>query len=141
MLQNLSQQNLHQETVWNTTHPAITSPTQTRKKFGAVFDALVKFVGKSLNDYLLKGLDLLNSLVTVLLRFRNRKYFISADIKKTFHQIFVKQNERNCLRFLWRDNANLVIDKYKMNVHTFGKNDSPSIQNFSLKQCAKDQQK
>ena len=27
-----------------------------------------------------------------------------------------------------------------MNVHIFGKNDSPCIANFSLKQCAKDQQ-
>ena len=57
-----------------------------------------------------------------------------------FHQIFVKQNDGNYLRFLWRDNQNLVIDEYQMNVHTFGKNDSPCIANFSLKQCAKDQQ-
>ena len=27
-----------------------------------------------------------------------------------------------------------------MNVHIFSKNDSPCIANFSLKQCAKDQQ-
>ena len=57
-----------------------------------------------------------------------------------FRQIFVKQNERNYLRFLWRGNLSLAIDKYQMNVHIFGKNDSPCIANFSLKQCAKDQQ-
>ena len=57
-----------------------------------------------------------------------------------FHQIFVKQNDGNYLRFLWRDSQNLVIDEDQMNVHTFGKNDSPCIANFSLKQCAKDQQ-
>ena len=104
-----------------------------------VFDASAKFAGTSLNDYLLKRLDLLNSLVTILLRFRNRKYYISGDIEKMFHQIFVKQNDRNYLRFLWRDNQNLVMDEYQMNVHTFDKNDSPCIANFSLKQCAKDQ--
>ena len=45
------------------------------------------------------------------------------DIEKMFHQIFVKQNDRNYL-----------------NVHIFGKNDSPCIANFSLKQWAKGQQ-
>ena len=93
-----------------------------------------------MNDYLLKGADLLNSLVTVLLRLRNGKYSISADIEKMFLQIFVTQNERNYLRFLWRDNPSLAIDEYQMNVHIFGKNDTPCIANFSLKQCAKDQQ-
>ena len=93
-----------------------------------------------LQQNLLKGPNLLNSLVTILLRFRNGKYSISADIENMFHQIFVKQNDRNYLRFLWRDNPNLVIDEYQMNVHIFGKNNSPCIANLSLKQCAKDQQ-
>ena len=114
-------------------HHYVTNPNK-QKKFR------VAFAGTSLNDYLLKGLDLLNSLVTLLLRFRNGKYSISADIEKMFHQIFVKQNERNYLRFLWRDNPSLAISEYQMDVHTFGKNDSPCIANFSLKQCAKDQQ-
>ena len=87
---------------------------------------------------LLKGPDLLNNLVTVLLGFRNGKYSISADIEKMFHQIYVKPEERDCLRFLWRENPSLVIDEYQMNVHLFGKNDSPWIANFSLKQSAKD---
>ena len=90
-----------------------------------------------MDDHLLKRLDLLISLVTTLLRFRNEKCSISADIKKMFHQLFVKQNDRNYLRFLWRDNPNLVIDEYQINVHIFN---SPYIANFSLKQCAKDQQ-
>ena len=105
-------------------HHYVTNPNK-QNIFRVVFDALAKFAGASLNCYLLKGSDLLNSLVTVLLRFRNGKYSISADIEKMFHQIFVKQNERNYLRFLWRDNPSLAIDEYQMNVHIFGKNDSP----------------
>ena len=110
-------------------HHYVTNPNK-QNKFRVVFDASAKFAGTSLNDYLLKGPDLLNSLVTILLRFRNGKYSISANIEKMFHQIFVKQNDRNYLRFLWRDNPNLVIDEYQMNVHIFGKNDSPCITNF-----------
>lgn len=111
-----------------------------KPKFRVVFDATAKYAGKSLNDYLLKGPDLLNNLVTVLLMFRNGQYSMSADIEKMFHQIQVKTEERDCLRFLWRENPNLVIDEYQMNVHLFGKNDSPCIANFSLKKSAKDQQ-
>ena len=85
-----------------------------------VFDAAAKFAS-NLNDYLLKEPNLLNSLVTVLLRFRTGKCSISADIEKMFHQIFVKQDKRNYLKFLQTDNPNLVIDKYQMNTHIFGK--------------------
>ena len=65
-----------------------------QNKFRVVFDPSAKFTGTSLNDYLLKGPDLRNSLVTNLLRYRNGKYSISADIEKMFYQIFVKQNDR-----------------------------------------------
>ena len=110
-----------------------------QNKFRVVFDASAKFAGTSLNYHLLKGPDLPNSLVTILLRFRNGKCSLFADIGNMFHQILIKQNDRNYLRFFWRDNQNLVMDEYQMNVHIFGKNDSPCIANFSLKQCAKDQ--
>ena len=109
-----------------------------KPKFRIVFDASAKYAGQSLNDLLLKEPDLLNNLVAVLLGFRNGKYSISADIEKMFHQIYVKPEERDCLRFLWRENPSLVIHEYQMNVHLFGKNDSPCIAIFSLKQGAKD---
>ena len=64
-------------------HHYVTNPNK-QNKFRVVFDASAKFAGTSLNDYLLKGPDLLNSLVTILLRFRNGKYSISADMKRCF---------------------------------------------------------
>ena len=67
-------------------HHYVTNPNK-QSKFRVVFDTSAKFVRTSLNDYLLKGLDLLNSLVAILLRFRNGKYSISADIENIFHQI------------------------------------------------------
>ena len=96
--------------IYYITHHYVTNPNK-QNKFRVAFDASAKFAETSLNDYLLKGPDLLTIILAVLLRFRNRKYSISADIEKMFHQIFVKQNDRNYLRFLWRGNPNLVIDE------------------------------
>ena len=109
--------------------------TNKQSKFGVIFDTSAKFAGTSLNNYLLKGLDPLNGIVTVLLRFRNRKYSISADIEKTFHQIFVKQNERNYLRFLWRDKPSLAIDEYQMNIYLRQKRLTLHCKFFSKAMC------
>ena len=91
--------------------PNHTSLTQTNNTNSGLLQILQKFAGIGLNGYLLKRTDLLNNLVTVLSRLRNRKYSLSIDIKNMFHQNFVKQNERNSLRFLWRHNPDLVTDE------------------------------
>ena len=48
---------------YNIVHHYVTNPNK-HNKFRIVFDASAKFAGTSLNDYLLKVLDLLNSSVT-----------------------------------------------------------------------------
>ena len=52
-----------------------------------VFDCSAKFNGVSINDNLLQGPDLTNSLVGVLLRFRREEVAIQADIKSMFYQV------------------------------------------------------
>jgi len=47
-----------------------------------------------------------------------------------FHQILVRNDDRDALRFVWRDQPS--------NVQLFGKVDSPSIANWTVKQCVKD---
>ena len=104
-----------------------------------MFDAAAKHKGTLLNKKLLKGPDLLNSLTGLLIRFREGKYAVIADTEQMFHQIFVLEKDRDVLHFLWRDTPSGKIDNYIMNVHLFGKINSPCCANWSLQKTALDQ--
>ena len=66
-----------------------------------VFDAAASFKGTSLNQALLQGPDLTNSLIDVLLQFRWAPVGFTADIEAMFHQVRVPESDRDFLRFLW----------------------------------------
>ena len=54
-----------------------------------VFDAAAKHDGTSLNDNLMTGPDLLNSLFGVIQRFRLFEIALVADVQAMFHQVRV----------------------------------------------------
>jgi hypothetical protein len=58
-------------------------------KVRVTFDGKVTSQGTSLNDHLLTGPDLANSLLGVLLRFRKERITIQGDIKGMFNAIKV----------------------------------------------------
>ena len=102
-----------------------------------VFDTSAKINKTCLHDNLLPGFDLLNNLVSVITKFRNGKYGIIGEIEM-FHQVFVDPRDVDSLRFLWRDNPeNLLLD-CQMNVHLFGKADSPCIPCWALRKSGED---
>ena len=47
--------------------------------------------------------DLLNSLTAVLMRFREQRVAIAADIEAMFHQCLVIEEDQPALSFLWRE--------------------------------------
>ena len=91
-----------------------------------------------MNDHLFSGPDLLNNLVGVLLRFREGKYTAFSDIEQMFHQINVRPEDQDALRFLWRDEKTKAIEDHIMCVQVFGKIDSLCIANWTLKSTARD---
>ena len=68
-------------------------------KIRIVFGSGTKCQSTSLNENLLKGPDLLNNLVGVLLRFRLGKFCIMTDIEKIQRE---DEIETSVLRFTWR---------------------------------------
>ena len=84
---------------WYLPHTSVVSPRKP-EKLRVVFDWASKSHGHSLNDYLMKGPNLVNSLVGVLLRFRKHPVAVVADIESMFHQVRVAPRDRDALRFL-----------------------------------------
>ena len=80
-------------------HPVfnVNKPNKCR----VVFDAAARFNGVSLNDQLYQGPDLANSLIGVLIRFREEEIAFTADLEAMFHQVKVLPKDADALRFLW----------------------------------------
>ena len=106
-----------------------------------VFDAAAKSSNESLNSNLYTGPDLLNSLVGVLLRFRRYRIAVVADVEAMFHQVRLRPEDADAVRFLWKNNSesNAAPEHYQILVHIFGATDSPCCASFALKQAVLDQ--
>lgn len=66
-----------------------------------VFDSSTSHHDTSLNDVLLTGPDLNNSLLGVPMQFRREQVAIAADTEQMLHSFIVWEENRNVLRFLW----------------------------------------
>ncbi|XP_030828101.1 uncharacterized protein LOC115919169 [Strongylocentrotus purpuratus] len=129
------------EVVWYLPHHPVRHPMKPNK-VRIVFDCAAKFCNGSLNDQLLSGPDFTNSLVGVLLRFRQERIALVADIEGMFHQVRVTPRDAGALRFLWWDNGDLdkTPKEYQMLVHLFGATSSPSCAGFALRKTVEDNQ-
>jgi hypothetical protein len=105
-----------------------------------VFDCAAEHEGTSLNDNLLKGPENTSSLVGVLLRFRVRRIAVVGDIKRMFHQVYVPDEERPVLRYLWWQSLDFSEEPavFEMLVHLFGATSSPSVCGYALRKTASD---
>ena len=111
-----------------------------------VFDSSATFEGVSLIQMLMSGPDLTNSLLGILLRFRNDKVAAIGDIEQMFYRFYVDSKDRDFLRFFWYqgNNPDNKLVEYRIRVHVFGNCPSPAIATFGLRRtvenCDKDVQ-
>ncbi|UYV84726.1 hypothetical protein LAZ67_X003222 [Cordylochernes scorpioides] len=96
-----------------------------------VFDAsCLGHNGLSLNQCLEKGPNLLERIPEMMIRFRENKLGVTADIRKAFQMVAIEESERNYLRFLWwekESDRELIAYRHKRLV--FGLNCSPFVLN------------
>lgn len=91
---------------WQIPHHGVYHPKKPGK-ICVVFDASAKFQATSLNDHLLTGPELTNTLLGVLCRFRRGPVAFMCDIECMFHQFHLHVDDQDYLRFLWWENGDL----------------------------------
>jgi hypothetical protein len=136
------ERNRQSNTTWYLPHHPVFHP-QKPDKVCVVFDCAAECVGTSLNKELLHGPELTNSLVGVLTRFRQGPVAMMADVEAMFHQVRVRPEDCDALRFLWRpeNDLNREPEEYQMLVHLFGGVSSPTCAKFALRRTADDNAK
>ena len=117
-------------------HPLINS--HNPEKVRRVCNAAANYLGVALNDKLLSGRDLLQSLIKIKYLFREHQIALSADIEAMFLQVAVRSDVSRCLRFLWREDPEQRIEVYEYTRHVFGAKSSRTGANYALHQVAKD---
>lgn len=125
--------------VWYLPHHPVINP-QKPGKVRIVFDCAAEHQGVSLNKQVWQGPDLNNKLLGILLRFREGKIAMTADIEAMFYQVKVPEKDRDMLRFLWfKDGSNNEeVQVYRMTAHVFGGVWSPACAAYALQRTFSD---
>ena len=89
------------EKEWYLPHHPVLNPNKPGK-VRRVCNAASKYKKVCLNDQLLAEPDLLHGLIGTVFRFREGQIALTADIESMFLQMQVPEQDRRCLRFLWR---------------------------------------
>jgi hypothetical protein len=125
-----------QATVSNRINYLTHHPVRNPKKPGKVrrvYNAAAKYGGKSLNDFIYTGPDLLNPLFGVLLRFRQGRITLCSDIKDMFLQMRVVEKHLPALRFLYRESKDEEPSVYQCLRRPFGERSAPTCANYIMK--------
>ena len=126
------------ERKWYQPHFGVTNPNKPGK-LRLVFDAAASSNGMSLNDALVPGPDLLNSLTGVLFKFREHRIAFGGDIQQMFHQVQIREEDQPSQRFLWRGmKRDREPDAYQMKAMTFGAVCSPASAQFVMRRNAEE---
>ena len=118
-------------------HHEVLKPESKTTPLRIVFNSSASFMRHVLNDYWAKGPNILNDLLSVLLRFRQDSVAVAGDISKMYNAVRMAEPDQHVHRFLWRDlNANREADHYVLKTVTFGDRPSGAIATMALRKTA-----
>lgn len=102
-------------------HHAVIKQESESTKVRVVFDGSAPTSsGYSLNDILMTGPNMQDSLFAILIRARQYKFLLTGDIEKMYRQVLVDSGDRSLQRILWRENESTPIQVYDLNTLTYG---------------------
>ncbi|XP_076298327.1 uncharacterized protein LOC143217672 [Lasioglossum baleicum] len=119
-------------------HHGVLREASATTKLRVVFNgSMPSSNGKSINDFLLRGPNLLPNLADVLLRWRRHAFVFSADIEKLYRQILVHPEDRRWQRILWQPEKRGGVIDYELSTVTYGLACAPYLAIRCLHQLAK----
>lgn len=119
-------------------HHAVIKASSSTTKVRVVFDASAKSTtGKSLNDNLLVGPTIQNTLFEHLLKFRMHKYVLTADIEKMYRQVWIHPDDRRFQRIFWYHKEKVRV--FQLNTVTFGVSSAPFLAIRTIHKLAEDE--
>lgn len=118
-------------------HHAVVKEDSETTKLRVVFDGSCKTSSNvSLNEILSVGPTIQQDLFSIVLRFRQHTYVITADIEKMYRQIEVVNEHRDLQRILWRRSQDEPVRIFRLNTITYGLACSPFLAIRCLHQLA-----
>lgn len=116
-------------------HHGVYREHSTTTKLRVVFDASAATTsGKSFNDIQQVGPPIQGDLISILLRFRQHKFVVCADVTKMYRNCLVDKDLRNLQMILWRDDPSKPIRTYQLNTVSYGTASAPFLAVRCLKQ-------
>ncbi|XP_052835157.1 uncharacterized protein LOC128251924 [Drosophila gunungcola] len=132
-----AEMNIKHERVWYLPIFITHNPNKP-EKVRLVWDAAAKSHGKSLNDFMVTGPDLLHPLTEVLMAFRVGKIAVCGDIAEMFHQIRIQEADSHAQRFIWFNKETRAPRIFVMKAMTFGISCAPCIAHYVRDKNAKE---
>ncbi|KAJ8285934.1 hypothetical protein GJAV_G00032640 [Gymnothorax javanicus] len=134
----LSKDVLHAWTgpVWYISHLIAPNPHSLSTPVRLVWNSSQKCRGVSLNDLLLKGPDVLNSIHAVLLKFRRGVFAALGDIKKMYNSVWLEDQEVHLHRFLWRGSEEEELGEYAVTRVNIGDKPAGCIAQLAMRETA-----
>lgn len=114
-------------------HHGVLRESSTTTKLRTVFDASAVTTSKiSLNDIQMVGPTVQDDLLSILLRFRQHRYVISADIEKMYRSINIISTQRSLQQIVFRYDPSHRLKTYTLNTVCQGTASAPFLATKSL---------
>ncbi|XP_058803296.1 uncharacterized protein LOC131671111 [Phymastichus coffea] len=119
-------------------HHAVIKESSETTKVRPVYDASAKTsTGVSLNDILMVGPTIQDTVFQQLLQFRTHSYVITGDIEKMYRQVWIHPDDRKYQKFFWYHQGKICV--FLLTVVTFGVAAAPFLAIRTLQQLAIDE--
>ncbi|XP_062704238.1 uncharacterized protein LOC115254876 [Aedes albopictus] len=121
-------------------HHAVLKPSSSSTKLRTVFDASAKStLGLSLNDVLMTGPSVQDSLLDITMRFRVHQYVFTCDVPKMYRQVAMAAEDTKFLRVFYRKQSSDPIRTFELTTVTYGTASAPFSATRTLVQLVHDE--